>query len=118
PRTAAKTAAKPARKSARAAAKSTAASPSAVRFSHPDRIYWSDVEISKQQLADYYIAVWDRIAPHVVRRPLALVRCPEGVGRPCFFQKHAAAGLTDERIHRFKAQTGGELTITGAHSAC
>jgi bifunctional non-homologous end joining protein LigD len=26
--------------------------------------------------------------PHVVNRPLALVRCPAGRGKPCFFQKH------------------------------
>ena len=69
-----------------------------VKFTHPDRVYWTDVEITKQQLADYYTSVWDVIAPHLVRRPLALVRCPEGVGGQCFFQKHAAAGL-DQRAH-------------------
>ena len=47
-----------------------------VKFTHPDRIYWTDVEITKQQLADYYTSVWDYMAPHVVNRPLALVRCP------------------------------------------
>ncbi len=26
--------------------------------------------------------------PHIIDRPLSLVRCPEGAGKPCFFQKH------------------------------
>jgi bifunctional non-homologous end joining protein LigD len=80
-----------------------------VKFTHPDRIYWTDVEITKQQLADYYTAVWDLMAPHVVQRPLALVRCPAGVGGQCFFQKHAAAGLISERIKRHKDSHGEEL---------
>ena len=26
--------------------------------------------------------------PHIADRPLSLVRCPDGAGQPCFFQKH------------------------------
>jgi bifunctional non-homologous end joining protein LigD len=80
-----------------------------VKFTHPDRIYWTDVEVTKQHLADYYGSVWDLMAPHVVNRPLALVRCPSGVGGQCFFQKHAAAGLVSERIKRHKDSHGEEL---------
>jgi bifunctional non-homologous end joining protein LigD len=49
------------------------------------------------------------MAPHVVNRPLALVRCPAGVGGQCFFQKHAAAGLVSDRIKRHKDSHGEEL---------
>ena len=69
-----------------------------VRFTHPDRVYWVDVGVTKQDLADYYRSVWDWMAPHVVNRPLALVRCPEGTKGQCFFQKHASAGLTEQRL--------------------
>ena len=69
-----------------------------VRFTHPDRVYWADVGVTKQDLADYYRAVWDWMAPHVVGRPLALVRCPDGTAGECFFQKHASAGLDDEHL--------------------
>ena len=89
--------------------KTQASASGPVKFTHPDRIYWTDVEITKQQLADYYTAVWDRIAPHLVKRPLALLRCPEGVGGQCFFQKHAAAGLVSERIRRLRDRKGEEL---------
>src|SRR5499427_7432826 len=64
-----------------------------VRFTHPGRVYWADVGVTKQDLADYYRSVWDWMAPHIVGRPLALVRCPDGTTGQCFFQKHAAAGL-------------------------
>jgi bifunctional non-homologous end joining protein LigD len=108
---------KPNTKADAKAAKPKLASPKAkaksadgpVKFTNPDRIYWTDVEITKQHLADYYTLVWDHIAPHVVKRPLALVRCPEGVGGQCFFQKHAAAGLVSDRIKRHKDQEGEEL---------
>jgi bifunctional non-homologous end joining protein LigD len=38
--------------------------------------------------------------PHVVGRPIALVRCPEGadIGH-CFFQKHARAGIPTDFLH-------------------
>jgi bifunctional non-homologous end joining protein LigD len=69
-----------------------------VRLTHPDRVYWVDVGVTKQDLADYYRAVWDWMAPRVVGRPLALVRCPEGTKGQCFFQKHAAAGLNEKAL--------------------
>ena len=64
-------------------------------LTHPDRIFWPDVGITKQGLADYYDAIFDWIGPHIIRRPLSLIRCPDGVGSHCFFQKHAWAGLSD-----------------------
>ena len=41
-----------------------------VRFTNPDRVYWADVGVTKQDLADYYCAVWEYMAPHVVGRPI------------------------------------------------
>jgi bifunctional non-homologous end joining protein LigD len=69
-----------------------------VRFTHPDRVYWVDVGVTKQDLAEYYRSVWEWMARHVVDRPLALVRCPEGTKGECFFQKHASAGLTEKNL--------------------
>src|SRR5262245_50475945 len=69
-----------------------------VRFTHPDRVYWVDVGVTKQDLGEYYRSVWNWMAPHVVGRPLALVRCPDGTKGQCFFQKHASAGLTEQHL--------------------
>ncbi len=65
-----------------------------VRLTHPDRVYWPDAGVTKEGLADYYSEVWRSIAPFVVGRPLALVRCPSGIEGQQFFQKHAWKGLS------------------------
>ena len=82
--------------SARVAAPEAAAT--AVRFTNPDRVYWADVGVTKQELADYYRLAWRWMAPHVIDRPLALVRCPDGTKGECFFQKHASAGLNEKYL--------------------
>ena len=64
-----------------------------MRLTHPDRLYWPDQGVTKQGLADYYAEVWRYIAPFIVNRPLALLRCPNGVEGEKFFQKHAWKGI-------------------------
>lgn len=64
-----------------------------VTLTHPDRIYWPDQGVTKEGLADYYTEIWRHIAPYVVGRPLALLRCPTGITGEKFFQKHAWKGL-------------------------
>ncbi|WP_313206329.1 non-homologous end-joining DNA ligase [Rhizobium lusitanum] len=64
-----------------------------VQLTHPERLYWPDDHVSKQDLVDYYALAWLRMAPFIVNRPLALLRCPEGISGPRFFQKHAWKGL-------------------------
>ena len=69
------------------------AQPHNVTLTHPDRIYWPDVGVTKEGLANYYAEVWPHMAPFVVNRALALVRCPDGITGQQFFQKHAWKGL-------------------------
>ncbi|HEX5105176.1 MAG TPA: DNA ligase D [Pirellulaceae bacterium] len=66
-----------------------------VRLTHPDRLLFPDMGLTKRDLVNYYTAVADWILPHLKGRPLSLLRCPEGQGKACFFQKHAAAGTPD-----------------------
>ena len=65
-----------------------------VKLTHPDRVYWPDAGVTKEGLAHYYAEVWRHMAPFIVGRPLALVRCPQGISGQCFFQKHAWQGLS------------------------
>ncbi|ALA59070.1 DNA ligase D [Nitrospira moscoviensis] len=58
-----------------------------VRLSHPDRVLYPDMGLTKEGLARYYEAVAEWIVPHLRGRPLTLVRCPEGY-QDCFYQKH------------------------------
>jgi len=62
-----------------------------VRISHPDRVIYPDVGISKIALARYFERIGEWILPHVVGRPLTLVHCPEGLAAPCNYLKHAKA---------------------------
>lgn len=81
------------------------------KLTHPDRVYWEDAGITKQDLAEYYTRVWKWMAPHVVGRVLALVRCPEGATAECFFQKHASAGVDKKRLH-LVAEPDGDKSIS------
>jgi bifunctional non-homologous end joining protein LigD len=67
--------------------------PGSARISSPDRVVYPGLGISKGQVADYYRTVARQLLPELVRRPLSLVRCPEGIEGQCFFQKHHAATL-------------------------
>lgn len=80
----------------------------AVKLSNPDKPLWPDIGFTKQDLLDYYASVWERMAPFVIERPLALVRAPDGVGGQVFFQKHAGPGL-HEAVARMRDKEGEEL---------
>ena len=86
---------------------------SSIKLTHPDRLYWPDAGVTKEGLADYYAEVWRRMAPFIVARPLALVRCPGGIRKECFFQKHAWQGLS-RTIHlaRDPKEAAGEMILT------
>ncbi len=66
-----------------------------VRLTNPGRLLWPDQGITKQGLAEFYGEIADWILPHLVGRPLSLLRHPEGINEKGFFQKHAWAGLSD-----------------------
>lgn len=65
-----------------------------VKISHPERLIWPDLKIKKIELARYVEAVGEWLLPHVKNRPLSLVRCPDGVGGECFYQRHLMMGAS------------------------
>ncbi|WP_238151944.1 DNA ligase D [Xanthomonas arboricola] len=80
---------------ASATAKKTAAalSTDGVTITHPERVVFPALGISKGEVAAYYRAVAPLVLLEVARRPLSLLRCPDGVGGDCFFQKHQGRQL-------------------------
>jgi bifunctional non-homologous end joining protein LigD len=60
-----------------------------VKLTHPDRVLYPDLGLTKHGLAKFYESIADWILPHVAGRPLTLVRCPQGIGGSCFFMKHS-----------------------------
>ena len=57
-----------------------------IALTHPDRELWPG--ITKQQLAEYWATIAGHALPGLAHRPLAILRCPEGIGGEQFFQKH------------------------------
>ena len=63
------------------------------RLTNPERVLWPEQGITKAALAEYYLAVADWMLPHVAGRALTLFRCPNGRGKPCFYQRHPGEGM-------------------------
>ncbi|MBD3746109.1 MAG: DNA ligase D [Sphingopyxis terrae] len=59
-----------------------------VKISSRERVIFPEAKATKGDLADYYAAVAPVMLPHLARRPVSLVRCPQGRAKQCFFQKH------------------------------
>ena len=83
----------PTTSSARKAAAKPPANRAPPTLSSPGKILFPGDGYTKQDVWDYYSAVMDHLLPEVINRPLSIIRCPAGTGRPCFFQKHHTAGL-------------------------
>jgi bifunctional non-homologous end joining protein LigD len=66
-----------------------------VRLTSPDKVLFPEQGVTKRDLARYLLDTADRILPHLARRPLSLVRCPDGRGGGCFYQKHGMRGFPD-----------------------
>lgn len=65
------------------------------QLTNPDRLFYPEQGITKLTLAAAYAGIVDWILPHVVNRPLSLVRHPEGYHREGFYQKHRMEGMPD-----------------------
>ncbi len=59
-----------------------------VRLTNAGRVLYPEQGVTKLDLAEYYAAVGEELLRRAARRPLALVRCPEGTAQQCFYQKH------------------------------
>ena len=59
-----------------------------VKVSNPDRVIDPSTGTTKVALVRYYESIAERMLPHLVDRPVSLVRAPEGITGELFFQKH------------------------------
>ncbi|HVX15024.1 MAG TPA: DNA ligase D [Pirellulales bacterium] len=66
-----------------------------IRLTNPERLLYPQEGITKLDLARFYTEIGDWILPHVVERPLSLLRCPKGLADKCFFHKHLDAGVAE-----------------------
>ncbi len=59
-----------------------------VKLTNPQRELFPGEGVTKQDLSNYYKAIEERAYHWMKDRPLTMVRCPEGRGKPCFYQRH------------------------------
>lgn len=76
------------------------------RLSSPGKVLFPDDGYTKRDVWEYYSAVMEQLLPEVIDRPLSIIRCPAGTGKPCFFQKHHSAGLELVDAVKLKEDSG------------
>lgn len=89
-----------------------------VWVTNPTRRLFGRSGPTKLDVAVYYAAVGDFMLPHLLGRPVSLVRCPSGRPQDCFFQRHRFMGMP-AGVESFETQTSDEedrtyLTIADA----
>ncbi len=68
--------------------------PHPIKLSNLDRVYWpanaalKQPALTKRDLLRYLAQVSPFMLPHLVDRPLTMIRMPDGIGGQRFFQKH------------------------------
>lgn len=84
-----------------------------IRITHPDKVVYPDLGLTKRDVADYYVLAAPLMLKHAKDRPTSLVRCPDGSDKKCFFQKHLLAGFEAFGSVKVKESsgTGDYLTI-------
>ena len=64
-----------------------------VTISHPERVVFPDPGLTKLDVVRYYEAVAGLMVPYLAQRALTVIRCPDGIGSQCFFQKHVTPSV-------------------------
>jgi bifunctional non-homologous end joining protein LigD len=79
-----------------------------IKMSNPDKVLYPDDGVTKTDVVAHYRAVARVMLPHLAGRPLTLLRHPEGIAQPGFFQKHAMDYFPDWiRTVRVPKSAGG-----------
>jgi len=66
-----------------------------VRLSNLDKVYWPDEGYAKGDLLTAYYNLAPLILPHLRDRPLTLLRMPDGISGPEFYEKQAPSHTPD-----------------------
>jgi bifunctional non-homologous end joining protein LigD len=92
-------------RSSRESGKNAAGTTHSINVSNPERVIYPDANITKGELFAYHEAVGALMLEWAANRPLSLVRCPQGRGKKCFFQKHNT-GSFGPSVHQIEIREG------------
>jgi bifunctional non-homologous end joining protein LigD len=72
-----------------------------VQLTNLDKVYFPDRNLTKGDLVRYYLEVGDCVLPHIRRRPMQMLRYPDGVDGFFFYQKRVPDPHPDwlETVH-------------------
>ena len=80
-----------------------------IAITNPDRLIFPEDKLTKKDLADYYAEVEALIMVDAAKRPITLIRCPQGRGKHCFFQKHDSGSMGEHVKHIPIKEKDGEV---------
>src|SRR5919106_5802835 len=101
-----------------------------VRLSNLDKIYWPDDGYTKGDLLTAYYNLAPLLLPHLRDRPLTLLRMPDGIAGPEFYEKQAPShtpdwaprahvvGLSSKRAIDFLLANDGASLLFVANLGC
>jgi bifunctional non-homologous end joining protein LigD len=78
--------------------------PPTLKITHPERLVWPSLGITKLDFVRYCEEVGERLLEHLKKRPLSLVRCPDGAESKCFYQRHRLAHARAGDVLTFKRE--------------
>ncbi|MDQ3558788.1 MAG: DNA ligase D, partial [Pseudomonadota bacterium] len=79
-----------------------------IRVTSPEKVLFPRQGLTKRDLVEYYQAIAELMLPYLKDRPLSLVRCPQGQGGKCFYQKHDSGGFPGELRRVMITEGSGE----------
>jgi bifunctional non-homologous end joining protein LigD len=95
-----------------------------VSISHPRRVIYPDLAVTKLDIARYYDSVADRMLPHLMGRPLTLLRCagpidPSAPKGGCLMLRHAKAWgpAAIRRVRIRELRKTGEYLVADTRAA-
>ena len=74
-----------------------------IELSHPEKIIFPDVKVTKRDLVDYYQKIAPIMLPHMKDHPLNMQRFPDGIGSSGFYEKEIP-GYFPEWIDRVRVK--------------
>ena len=78
-------------------------------FSNLDKVFWPKEKYTKGDVIEYYNSIADYILPYLKDRPESLLRTPNGISKPGFFQKNVEGQVPDWiKTRKLKSKSTGE----------
>ena len=67
-----------------------------IHVTHPDRVMFPDVNVTKGDVARYYDAAMPYLLPFLEKRPISVIRFPGDIDGEAFFQRNPMQGVSRE----------------------